>query len=171
MFQYLEPASIIEEMGDFPQALLNDPIGGIAKNFKQIRFIFIESNNTNCFVLSNLVFSIPEFILTRKMLDSSLSDLNFPEIIINDDVMFSDMFSLHSPYKEALLKLFDKQIRGSLFELFNNTYTSIYAKNNMIALITCPKVNISQIPEHIETLNKLHLLLQTGLKEASVSND
>ncbi|MDD3009652.1 MAG: hypothetical protein PHQ70_12420, partial [Arcobacter sp.] len=171
MFQYLEPASIIEKLGDFPDALLNEPIGGISKNFEQTSFIFIESNNTNCFIFSDLKFSISEFILTRNPHDNNiLTDLGFPEVLFEDDIKFSNMFLLHSPDKEAVLKLFDKDTRASLLELFNENYPNIYAKNNMIALVTTPKVNIVQIPEYIETLNKLHLLLQAKLKEPSVLN-
>lgn len=173
-FKYLDPSSVIQKLSDFPCALVNKPLGGLCKKIKEISFLFIEFNNSNYLVFSDLSFTIPEFILTSKIHGNALlNELDFSEIIFNDDTLFSNAFLLHSPNpdKQAILNLFVNQTRASLLRMLNENSTSIYAKDNTIAMLIEPKINILQIPEYIETLNKLCLLFETKLTEPSLSTD
>lgn len=173
-FKYLDPTSVSQKLSDFPCALLNEPLAGICKKIEKISFLFIEFNNSNYLVFSDLNFTIPEFILTSKTHGNAfLNELDFSESIFNDDTLFSNAFLLHSPNpdKQAILKLFVNQTRASLLRMLNENSASIYAKENMIAILLEPKIDILQIPEYIETLNKLCLLLETKLIEPSLSTD
>ncbi|MFA5596673.1 MAG: hypothetical protein WDA26_03800 [Pusillimonas sp.] len=173
-FNYLDPSSVIQKLSDFPCALVNEPLGGISKKIQEISFLFIEFNNSNYFVFSDLNFTLPEFILTSKINGSALlNELEFSETIFKDDTLFSNAFLLHSPNseKQAILNLFVNQTRASLLRMLNDNSISIYAKENMIAMLIEPKINILQIPEYIETLNKLCILLETKLRQPSLSTD